>query len=345
MKRVAFLFVLFLFLATKGFSQEKSEFFGFLDKNLFNQEQFSYEFLESELQRYIDTFPRDDSTGLALRMLYQIKQKKGDCLEATLVLLKAASVFNERLNLEDCIEKIRKNLYRKEGIFRKEIFDEIRREAIQDFSGMIKPHPITASSAFRYISLLKKIKSKRLSGIYLNELNWYLRLFPGIKADTVLCWKGDFYFDSQKYVKAAEDYQMVLKIYPNSPLVKRLYLRLVDIYSRKKIWKYKEAAALLKEYMAKYPRNEWLPAQIRLLQIDAENLKNYDEAYEQFAMLMKNDNQIFLEEKIYYHLSNYFWDKGDLAKAKYVYEQFKKRYPNNGKIKKFSIYKAEERKK
>jgi len=31
--------------------------------------------------------------------------------------------------------------------------------------------------------------------------------------------------------------------------------------------------------------------------------------------------------------------------SKKVYEQFKKRYPNNGKIKKFSIYEVEERKK
>ena len=254
--------------------------------------------------------------------------------EAAISILRAKAVFG--FHSTETYAAFTKVLGAKTGILRKAAFTE---QQVKTLSGVYDEDLQSSLPLWKreqyLLSRLREIVEPGLTGVFVQEADWYLSHVPVENAsDSCRFWLGEVLSQLGDHYRAWETFYSVIRLYPKSDLVPLCYRKAATELETKPLWDFSGALALLDKYLQLFPSREdrgevfWEAAQVAV-----RKLKDPFVGSTYVDSLLHSYSTEVRDPEIVFELGQQFMKKRDYDRAERYLNEFIKAYPSNDRVK------------
>ena len=192
---------------------EEEKAFTFLKEMFDRHDKKLQDFLITELNHFINTFPEKNHTEDARYMLSKIYEEKGDNHKALASFLKMIYLYPNSAKKTEWADLIR-NIVANE-----KKYENKKSEILSVIEQQMTDNTLT-DRYFDYLILLMTLDQPKMYDWFLSSCREFILLFPEDKRnDQVTLWIAEFYSKKKKNVQAEASYLKFNLLYSESPLV------------------------------------------------------------------------------------------------------------------------------
>jgi len=291
MKTVHWIFILCFVGIVPLFAQNDADSnFTYLQTVFARHDKHLRDFMVTELQNYLETFPDSSHAADAQFLLGKVLDEKGDKYAAFASYLKTLVIYPGSKPAPECADNVRYFLGKE-----KKVGD--KKEEILRFLDSAHADSSKANRYFTYCKMLKDFSKKEFRDQVLDALHEFTRLFPNDpRNDQITAWMADtFFFNGDKY-EADATYQKLDIVFPSSGLLPYALYQRGKLLSQK-LGRHQTAIQVLGQVADHYPESEYAPQSFLLMgQIKEKKTKDYQGAKDEYGKLVEkypDDPRVF----------------------------------------------------
>lgn len=225
MKRFKILFLTIIFIfGTKIFAQiDESKYFDFLQQSFTNKVSDDNEFLITQFEIYLNTFPGSAKGDEALFLLGKLFIEEREYFDALSCFAKINFLYPNSARLKDAKVEYTQIVQDHES----RAFEDIQINFLKKLNES-KSEKEFISSYFDYLFFFHESNIEDLNKILMKDINYYMSYFPSKieNGDQILLWQGKIYETERDWIEAVLSYKKLKHVFPNSSLIPEVLYRI-----------------------------------------------------------------------------------------------------------------------
>jgi TolA-binding protein len=285
MKNLTLLLIIVFVFNTVVFAQvEESKYFEYLKTTYANKSGDETDFLITQFNEYLDSFPLSQHNDEIYYMLGEMYKNDRSYFKALVNYLKVIYLYSASAKAEEAKTNITQIVKDHE----ERSFEDIQSE----FLAKIKEAKSSANASksfFEYLMFIKSHKLDDLNEILISEIGYYLKYFgdKATNADQALFWQGELFQAEKDWTEASLSYKKLSSLFPNSMLIPQVIYN-TALIEYQELSKPKAAKESFVQLISNYAESEFSGnSQFYLGELYEKEFRDNKEAISNYRLLVE----------------------------------------------------------